>query len=750
MSRRDSLVSYGLDLPVPGVRLRSVPVILWLLGFCLGRKLAFEALEPLEGYRMPLAVGVAATLWTAFGAKPLRMMRRYLYAQPHVRVEIRNDARRVPAALSALSVGVLLVCAGFARKRWGSDTFELVVPGGIALLLIQLPASRLFVRSCVLALSYPRVINPGVFNPLDKKRWWYFASLALVLSMSVAAHELARGSDLSSSGVALLSLVIAGLGYMPACHVLCSIARELGRLPGANGPLDLEVLHGRLQEAVDSTCDSVPFNEGDFLLLGRRMGEFHDRQPPMLLPIAHLTRHFYASGSPGSGKTNLLAGMVMQLLRRGRHREDRPAVFVIDMKGDRVFAQSLSLEAERGGYPFRHFALDTDRGARRWNPLEQFGWNARDGAQVRSQLMSVLGADHGAGHGPTFFSGQSRAVLKRATTNDDGSLKIEALENFTALHRAMKVADPKGNTELAGTLEELADYVQLHTEKSWAVESINIDRALDESHVTYAWLEPVSDGVGGVRAVSRMLLHAILDEASKRAHAGKTQRQCYVIMDEFQVALADGLGLYLEQARSYGVSLLLANQSIAALRTAKADLIPLVKANTGTKAIFSIDDAATQADMVALSGEVVMSDGRVQPKLTPNDVAHVARRSGAFLLTINGSDSPVLPPERYLAGNIIYPCSKAEYMRREQLALAPSGVTYPEPAVQRHEAPVNGAKQPRARLVAANAARVWTPANTEPATVSPGPDPRLVDLASRIRDSLGSNQVGSTSGGRQP
>lgn len=737
MTRTDDLSGQGLALPSPlrGVRFRTL--LLWasLLGY--GGVWLVRGVEKAgtAGF-VGLAV-MTSLVWLRWGGLPVRMARDFLYAQAHVPVESRRSAKRVPGVLTGALVPVALAGLYMARVHLEDEILLRALAGAALLLLLQArPAWRVF-KAWALTFRYPRCVRAGQWDPYGQRRRWFFVSLALALTLGASSYWILRDL-LVVPAVLSVSLVVAGLAHLPAAYALGRMERGLRELPGAGEPPTLDVLQGRVQAASSSRHDGEPFEASEHLLLGRRLGAFDQARSPIFLQLAHLQHHVYIAGGPGSGKSNMLNGMLAWILSLGDKAEERPAVFFLDMKGDHVSAETARLEAERHGYQAKFFSLDSTLGMERFNLLEQLCWTPAEPGTLRSLLMSALHLVHGDEHGTRFFAGQSRAKLHEATTDDESALNTDALENFRALYRAVKDVDPRGVTELSGVLQELADYEQLHTERTWrGIPRVNIEEALEEGQLVYAWLQPTSDGASGVKEVARMMLHAVVHEASRRAKAGKPKRDVYIFMDEFQQALSEGLSVFLEQARSFGVRLILANQTPAALKQGKyTNLIPTIQANTGTKILFTIDDAQMFNEVVSRSGEKSMLLGTraiIRPKLSPDEVNFVSNTPGAFLLNVRGCESPAVFSEHFSVGEIIYPISKDEYERRSRAALPTSGIQYPaasDPTKRGPELPFED------------------PPGAADAKVEPTPQPavpaeRLQELAASIRSRLGLNQVAS-------
>jgi hypothetical protein len=152
-----------------------------------------------------------------------------------------------------------------------------------------------------------------------------------------------------------------------------------------------------------------------------------------------------------------------------------------------------------------------------------------------------------------------------------------------------------------------------------------------------------------------------LTAAIDRQRAGEPHQQAYLVIDEFQRLAGDNFRIILEQARSFGVAAILANQTQADLQTPDGDLRPTVRTNTRLKLYFSVSDPAEVRQLMESSGEelalmrswsgsvtpigppagVVLQGWNeiVKPRLTRNDIisasdhplhaiAHISRGSG--------------------------------------------------------------------------------------------------------------------------
>jgi hypothetical protein len=79
----------------------------------------------------------------------------------------------------------------------------------------------------------------------------------------------------------------------------------------------------------------------------------------------------------------------------------------------------------------------------------------------------------------------------------------------------------------------------------------------------------------------------------------------YLVIDEFQRIVADNLEYILQLARSMGISLVLANQSIADLKTRKTDMISVIESNCRFRQWFDVPSEEDRRRLLDVAGETV-------------------------------------------------------------------------------------------------------------------------------------------------
>lgn len=373
--------------------------------------------------------------------------------------------------------------------------------------------------------------------------------------------------------------------------------------------------------------------EADHLFLGV---EPHVRFP-VLLHEKILAEHAYFVGDSGSGKTSLgLMPLLMQLIRGhgpspedvrdGRVSEDGrtlpPPIVVIDLKGDPALFHTVKAEAEARNLEFRFFSPEKNRPSHYFNPFASLDAENRTEIQLCHILLDALSLNHGEGYGRGYYSRQSRRLLYAALTgekkprserepgperNRPGSLE-ELRKAIDEVHKA----DPsefKDTLELLSTIDALVHYKMLavRTNPSRPEEAIHMPSVLERRQVVYFWLPAVVESVSA-REIAKLALYSLLTACidRQRTRPPREWRQAYVFIDEFQRIAGENFRVILEQARSFGLGVVLSNQSVADLLTPDVDLRPTVRTNTRFKRYFSVTDPHEVASLSEASGEELM------------------------------------------------------------------------------------------------------------------------------------------------
>jgi len=366
---------------------------------------------------------------------------------------------------------------------------------------------------------------------------------------------------------------------------------------------------------------------------------------PVILHKPLLDEHCYIVGQTGSGKTSLgIMPLLIQLIRgtaphpesdpspdtatpEGHNetadstpqetsskqskthpdpstRDDLSPVIVIDLKGDPALFHTIRAEAEARGQEFRFFTPERDLATHVFNPFSNFSSQSRSLLQVCQLVLDALGLNHGEGYGRSYFTRQNREALFDALNVDPPP------QTFKDLHTILKSFRGRTNYpdifELVSTIHALTQYPQLETIESVSdpETSIHMPTVLERRQVVYFWLPAAIESIT-VREIGKLALFSLLSAAIDRQRNGQETRRAYLCIDEFQRLAGENFRIILEQARSYGLSCFMANQTQADLKLPEFDLRPTVRTNTRVKMHFGVTDLAEIQELSGLSGQEV-------------------------------------------------------------------------------------------------------------------------------------------------
>jgi len=345
--------------------------------------------------------------------------------------------------------------------------------------------------------------------------------------------------------------------------------------------------------------------EKESLLLGVNA---HD-DSPVIVPRSVFREHAHLLGDSGSGKTSLgIASLLTQFIRFGDC-----SVVVIDLKGDdTALMEGARIEAERAGIRFRWFTNELDRPTYIFNPLLQSHLAKLSLYQRTDILTSSLGLQYGTDYGRGYFSDANSEMLYHAL-----KARPEGVPSFVELAAVLREKTPfrsvpedlrAAGAHLSAIINRLADTQALNaTTKGGCPESamasaIDMSDVFRRPQVLYFHLASAI-GMASTAEIARLALYSLLT-AAKTAEGERTQ--VYLFVDEFQRIVSTNLELFLQQARSLNIGVILANQTLGDLKTADTDLIPTVRANTRFRQIFAASDLVEQEEIIKTSGETTV------------------------------------------------------------------------------------------------------------------------------------------------
>jgi hypothetical protein len=353
---------------------------------------------------------------------------------------------------------------------------------------------------------------------------------------------------------------------------------------------------------------------------------------PVLVHKPLLNSHVYVVGDSGSYKTfRVLTPLTAKLIR-----DPNSSVVIMDMKGEKSQLESARLEAERAGKIFKVFTNVLGLPTHVFNSLQQLNSKTTSVSQFVETMMEALRLAHGDGYGTRFFSVQTRHWLSETVKRWPNLSSFEELYSKCAPEFFKNDAAMDRCREAIAVLQQLAEIAALNW-KPKAGESdeplrdaIFMPDVVAQGQVIYFWL-PAAKETSTVKEIGNLGLYCYFN-AVKDCHERGGTKQAYLVMDEFQQIASEGFKMILRQARSSGLSLILASQSEADLMTKQSNrLLEVVRSNTQVKIYLTVSDLNTLkmlekvSGLIAYAGPTGMLDYR--PRLTVNDIRRYSSHS---------------------------------------------------------------------------------------------------------------------------
>lgn len=352
------------------------------------------------------------------------------------------------------------------------------------------------------------------------------------------------------------------------------------------------------------------------ILLGYSYSKEDQALVPIRLPRQQLHSHVHLTGATRSGKTTMLASLLVQLIRgsddavpRRAEVEEPPPILIVDPKGDLGLYNTARIEAHKRGQRFHAFAATASLHS---DHIDVFGTMMKittNPDEIAGILARALDLFHGPGYGKSHF-GRDNANLIARTTEQLGQAVRECQEggagglSFALLIEKLKKMAGRGGSganEAVNALEPLARMERLRPRPGAAPEdAIDLWRVVEERQVVYVY----ADQFGGIRNldVMRIVIFLLNAVCQKRKVQGK-DRRVYAVIDEFKDVLGTNLGTVISTAAGNGLSLLMANQSVAQLRSGDIDVAAELSSNVNLRIFLTADSAEDIEDIQRLSGE---------------------------------------------------------------------------------------------------------------------------------------------------
>jgi hypothetical protein len=418
-------------------------------------------------------------------------------------------------------------------------------------------------------------------GPFERIRFGSFAraiSLLLVLLMPVAIPWILA--------VALVSPVI------------WSVAAGRDEFQGGNP----------MQAVLSDMRRSPDLTERGSVYLGRVVAD----GSPVQVPREVFSEHAHGLGDSGGGKTSLfLCPLIEQLGMTGEC-----SVIVIDNKADTLEllaslqAVAESVRHERGiELPLKVFSNQADKASFAFNPMTQPFWSNFDLFTRTDIICGANGLTYGSDYGQGYYSSANAAVLYHAlktfphvTTFSELAACIQEV-TVSASKRELHPEIRKAGVHVMEVMKRLAACQPLNvtasTERNPQVvqQAIDFTQVFTQPQLHYFHLSATLSP-SGAPEIARLVTYMLLAAATQT----KRQVPVYLVIDEFQRMVASNLEYMLQLARSMGVGVILANQSMEDLKHSTTNLIPAIEANCRLRQWFSVSSTDDQQRLINGSG----------------------------------------------------------------------------------------------------------------------------------------------------
>lgn len=307
---------------------------------------------------------------------------------------------------------------------------------------------------------------------------------------------------------------------------------------------------------------------GNWLQVGR------DRQGrPVSIPVGFESgSHALVVGATGAGKTVSEAWIACRLIEAGH------GAVVVDPKGDRMLAEQLRTTAERCGRPFLQ-----------WHPEGQLAYNPyAHGSHTEIADKALAGETFTEPHylrqAQRYIANAVRVMLAAGIRVTPGSLalymrpvELEVIARkhggklAEEIHEYLDSLGERGQRELTGVRDRLAilaeSDVRDAVEPEEGCPELDLHEAVRAGAVVYFRL----DADRRLLLSSQIARAVIIDLIGLVAELQDAPIPTVVLIDEFSAIAAEQVARLFGRARSAGVSLILATQELADLKTPGSD-----------------------------------------------------------------------------------------------------------------------------------------------------------------------------------
>jgi hypothetical protein len=412
---------------------------------------------------------------------------------------------------------------------------------------------------------------------------------------------------------------IFGFGVMFLGISLAPVAMTLSAAVATTMPVLLEAAALRDRSQTTSGAETLLADMRRSPDLTERQSIYHGRVvadgSPVYVPREVYREHAHGLGDSGSGKTSLfLCPIIEQLVRAGDC-----SVIVLDLKADTVellATMQVAADAARRELgvrlPLKFFSNQAGRPTHAFNPMAQPFWSSFDLLTRTDILCGANGLTYGTDYGASYFSSANAAILHHTLKTfphvNTFTELADCIGNVitTAKKRELSPEIRKAGVHVHEVIKRLAACEALNVTASTGhapevvAEAIDLTQVFREPHLLYFHLSATLSP-SGAPEIGRLVNYMLL------AASTQTERRCpvFLVIDEFQRMVAANLEYMLQLARSMGVGVILANQSMEDLKKSTTNLIPAIEANCRLRQWFSVSASEDQERLMRSSGMTI-------------------------------------------------------------------------------------------------------------------------------------------------
>ncbi len=506
------------------------------------------------------------------------------------------------------------------------------------------------------------------------------------VAVSTSEQLLPDNTDLSMSGIAGAWLAFNGallfVAWALPCGLVMPVLLEASRLrrEGIQGPQWTSVIH-ELQHSPDPI-------ERQSYYIGRVVAD----GSPMLVIRRTYQEHGHFLGDSGGGKTSQgLVPWIEQTVAFGDC-----SLIVVDLKADSLellaaMVESAAALRRRTGrqLPLKWFTDQSHLNTFAFNPLTQPYWDNFEPYVKTDILCGAAGLIYGKDYGAGWFTSANAAVLHYAIKNfPDIKTFRELADRIKYTLVSAKKRDLHPELRTAGVhVQEIFDRLSAfdalnvapHTGHSDEVLHGAIDLAdmFRRPQLLYLHLSSVI-AAGSAPEIARLFVYSLLCASTQ------TERRVpvFLVIDEFQRMVAANLEYLLQLARSMGVGVILANQSMQDLK----ELIPAIEANCRYRQWFSVSSLDDRERLMKAAGvtveefvshsqsstpqgltESVTVSEQIHPRWSINDIALASDHPMQSIVTISRGAGYAQYGGLPVIVQSEYHITQAEYERRRAM-----------------------------------------------------------------------------------